>query len=468
LKKAAPNLVFLHQGGVVMAKLEPFTPPYPLRVRDWPNAHMSLIGERSRDSAWGWPDQAFEVPYKRRQILNHHVHLINDPEMIGHVLLTNHHNYIKPDFLQLVVKSTIGRGLFTAEKEEWRLQRKIVAPTFAPSAMTDLNARLSEVAAEQITRWPSNPTRIDMATQALRTTLLVISNTLFSGDPRLTSPESSAHLEAVLAALGKGTFSVVLGLPEFSLTSAFRRGQRGRKYLRQVFGEMVDERVAAGQHGDFFGGLVRSLYESCSPEEARALAIDNALTFYVAGHETTSVALAWTSFLLAAQPELQEEARAEAVSALEGDIATLPDRLPLIRQIIEEALRLYPPVHRIERQAIGDDEINGVAVRKGDVVAIWPMVVHRHKLLWDQPDMFDHRRFTPEAKAQQHRFQYFPFGAGPRICIGARMAMAEALIVMAHWLAARRFETVPGHEVRAIGGVTLRPQHGMPLMMGPV
>ncbi len=451
-----------------MASVAEFTPPHSARVKEWPNPHLIMVGKRSRDAAYGWPEQAFEVLHKKRKLLGGTVHLVNDPGFIGHVMLGNHENYVKPDFIQLVLKSGIGRGLFTAEGAHWRAQRKIVAPTFAPSALTGLNAQIAEAAARQSESWPPTSTRIDIAEQANATTLAVISDALFSGDARLTSPAAITELQAVLSDIGKPYLTILFGLPGFSLSPSFWRSKRGQKTLREVLGNMVDERVAQSRYDDFFGGLIRALFDQFSADEARALAIDNALTFYVAGHETTSVALAWTCYLLAAQPELQDEARAEAGSALGGDTATLPERLPLLRQIIEESMRLYPPLHRLERQALGDDQFGDVEIKKGDIVSIWPMVVHRHRALWDRPDVFDHTRFAPEAKAAQHRFQYIPFGVGPRICVGMRMAMAEALIVMAHWLAARRFDLVDDHIVSPVAGVTLRPAGGMPLLVSPV
>ncbi len=451
-----------------MASLAPFVPPYSHRVQTWPNAHLVLVGERARDSAYGWPEVAFDELYRKRRILNKTIHLINDPEMIGHVLLHRQENYAKPDFLRLLTQSLIGQGLFLAEGDAWRVQRKIVAPTFSPNALTRFNAIIADVAQRQIAAWPAGAARIDIAEEGLASALKVISETLFSGDDRLTSKEAGAHLTAMLGSMGKAILPVMFGFPEFSFSAAFRRGKRGREYLRAVFGAMVDERASGTGIADFFGELVRSLYAQFPAAEARGLAIDNALTFYVAGHETTAVSLAWTGYLLAAQPDLQEAARAEAVAELGGDAATLPERLPLLRQIIEESMRLYPPLHRIEREVLGDDVVGELKVRKGEIISIWPMVVHRHRALWDQPDMFDHTRFAPEAKARQHRFQYLPFGAGPRICVGMRLAMNEMLILMAHWLAARRFETVADHVVRPIGGVTLRPMGGMPLWVSPL
>ncbi len=229
---------------------------------------------------------------------------------------------------------------------------------------------------------------------------------------------------------------------------------------------MVDERGPDGGGDDFFGGLIAALFARYPAAEARELAIDNAITFYVAGHETTANALTWTIYLLAAQPLLQEELRTEARAALSsGEVGDLDTRLPLLRATLDEALRLYPPAPRLDREALAADDLGGVRVARGDIVSIWPFVVHRHAELWDRPDAFDPARFSPARKALLHRHQYLPFGAGPRVCVGARFSIVEALTVLAHWLAARRFATSPGQRPSPVGRVTLRPENGMPLVM---
>lgn len=230
---------------------------------------------------------------------------------------------------------------------------------------------------------------------------------------------------------------------------------------------IVRERGPEGG-GDFLGGMIRDLHQRFPPAEATALAIDNAATFFVAGHETTANALTWSIYLMAGDPRVQDRARAEALAALGGDPETLPDRLPYLRQVLDEALRLYPPAPRFEREAVADDELHGVAVRKGDIVSIWPWLLHRHQKLWDDPDGFDPDRFAPDRASERHRFQYIPFGGGPRVCVGARFATVEALVILAHWLAARRFALVEGFDVDPLGSVTLRPRGGLQVEISPV
>ncbi|HET9353364.1 MAG TPA: cytochrome P450, partial [Sphingomicrobium sp.] len=162
----------------------------------------------------------------------------------------------------------------------------------------------------------------------------------------------------------------------------------------------------------------------------------------------------------AAQPELQEELAAEARAALAGGEDDVAERTRRLRLFLSESLRLYPPVPRFDRQAVAADRLGEHVVEPGDIISIWPWLLHRHKKLWDDPDAFDIDRFAE--KGGRHRFQYMPFGAGPRTCVGAQFATTEALTLLAHWLGAWRFVDL-GHPAEAAGMVTLRPKGGLPL-----
>lgn len=307
-----------------------------------------------------------------------------------------------------------------------------------------------------------------MAREATAATMRIISEALFSSDPRLTSATAMNHIAAALGGVSEARLQVLLGLPMFPLSLRGYRGRKGQIYLRQTLSDLVRERLAGGVPDDFVTRMIQALHERFPAEEAIELAVDNAATFYLAGHETTANPVTWTLFLLAEQPDLQDQAAAEAARALGAGVdAALPDRLPLLRMIVEESLRLYPPAPRFDREAVAADLLGRHEVRPGDLVSIWPWLLHRHQRLWSEPDSFDHRRFAPERKKVLHRFQYIPFGGGPRTCVGARFAMAETLTVLAVWLAGWRFAPTPGHEVRLSGAVTLRPASGMPLGLAP-
>ena len=438
-----------------------FVPPYPHRPATPVATWRGFFGERARTSVYGWSERAFRIGYLKRNILGFRVHILLDPDLIQHVLLDNAASYAKPDIVKSLLDPIIGLGLLTADAELWREQRKIVAATFSPAAVEAQRAMFVEAARSAMARWLDGERR-DMAAEATRTTMTVIALALFGGDPRLTSETSMNHIAAAIEGFSEARMLALLRLPQFPVTPKGRAGKRGQTFLRQTLADVVDDRWTGRMDGDFLTGMIDALKQRFPETEARALSIDNAATFYLAGHETTANALAWTLFLLAAQPEMQEELATEARTALSDGADDVADRVPRLRLFLSESLRLYPPVPRFDRQAVGRDRLGEQEVEPGDIVSIWPWLLHRHQQLWDDPDAFDIDRFS--GKGDRHRFQYLPFGAGPRTCVGAQFATAEALTLLAHWLSEWRFVDV-GHPAKAAGMVTLRPQGGLPLML---
>jgi cytochrome P450 len=443
-----------------------FVPPHPPRGPGPVPVWRGFFGERARNAVYGWSEVAFRQPYMRRRVAGFNVHIPLQPDLVQRVLLDNAANYEKPRIVKGLLAPVIGRGLLTSDGELWRGQRRIVAASFVPPAVDAVIPLFARAAEGAMAHW-DEAAPVDMAAQATATTMRIISDSLFAGDPRLTSDAAMAHIAAALDAFSGRRLQALLGLPQIRWTAKARAGWRGQTYLRETLTEVVRDRLRAGGAEDFLGTLIGALGKGFEPAEAEALAIDNAATFYLAGHETTANAMAWSLFLLSEQPALQDEAAAEAAAALSAgtDDAALPDRLPLLRRVIEEALRLYPPAPRMDRQAVAADRLSEHEVAPGDIVSIWPWLLHRHEALWDDPDAFDPDRWLPEAKAARHRFQYIPFGGGPRLCVGMRFATVEALTVLAHWIARWRFAPVPGREVRASGMVTLRPAGGLPLVL---
>ncbi len=437
-----------------------FIPPHPPRGAGPVPTWRGLFGERARNSVFGWSEQAFRVPHMKRNVIGWIVHIPLQPDAVQQVLQTNAANYAKPDIVKKLLDPVIGRGLLTSDGQLWRDQRKIVAASFAPAAVDALVPVFARVAQNEAARWQSGETH-DLAAIATHTTMSIISDSLFGGDPRLTTPAAMAHIEAALTAASEARLTAMLGLPPIPYSRAIRRGQRGQKYLRQTLADVVRGRLPDGGGDDFLGILIRALRDQFDSAEALALAVDNTATFYLAGHETTANAITWTLFLLAAQPHWQEKVAQEAQAAL--STADPVDQLPTLRRVLEESMRLYPPVPRFDRQTLATDQLGDYQTDPGDIVSIWPWLLHRHQDLWDDPDVFDPDRWLPERRAAYHRFQYVPFGAGPRICVGMRFAMKEALSVLAHWLAEWRFSPASDRIVRPVGTVTLRPEGGLPL-----
>jgi cytochrome P450 len=439
----------------------PFIPPYPPRPTQPVATWRGFFGERARTSVYGWSERAFEIGYLKRNILGFTVHILLDPKLIEQVLLDNAANYVKPDIVKSLLDPIIGSGLLTADAELWREQRRIVAATFSPAAVEAQRGMFVEAARAAMARWADGERR-DMAAEATRTTMTVIALALFGGDPRLTSETSMNHIAAAIEGFSEARMLALLRLPQFPVTQKGRAGKRGQIFLRRTLTQVVDDRWHGRITGDFLSGMIEALRERFPEPEARALAIDNAATFYLAGHETTANALAWTLFLLAAQPALQDELALEAQAALAAGADDVAERVPRLRLFLSESLRLYPPVPRFDRQAIGPDRLGDNQVDPGDIISIWPWLLHRHKQYWEDPDAFDIERFAE--KGGRHRFQYLPFGAGPRTCVGAQFATVEALTLLAHWLGEWRFVDV-GHPAAAAGMVTLRPKGGLPLQL---
>ena len=438
-----------------------FIPPYPPRqprpVATW----RGFFGERARTSVYGWSEFAFQTDHLKRNILGFTVHVVLDPDHVQRVLLDNAGNYSKPDIVKMLLDPIIGRGLLTSDADLWREQRRIVAASFSPAAVEAQRAMFVQAARTAMERW-SGGERRDMAAEATRTTMTVIALALFGGDPRLISETSMNHIAAAIEGFSEARMLALLRLPQFPVTKRGRAGKRGQVFLRRTLEEVVDDRWTGRLGGDFLSGMIDALKERFPEAQARALAVDNAATFYLAGHETTANALTWSLFLLAAQPELQDELAAEARAALAGGDDDVAERVPRLRLFLSESLRLYPPVPRFDRQAVCPDRLGDWEVRPGDIVSIWPWILHRHRKLWVDPDAFDIERFA--GKGGRHRFQYLPFGAGPRTCVGAQFATAEALTLLVHWLAEWRFSDA-GHDVRPAGMVTLRPAGGLPLSL---
>jgi cytochrome P450 len=443
---------------------ELWIPPHPPRRPKPVPTWRGFFGERARTAVYGWSQLAFDNWYFKRNILGHTVHVVLKPEWVQRVLLDNAGNYEKPRLVKRILSPTIGRGLLTSERELWRAQRKIVAASFTPPAVDALMPLFGQVGEAMARSW--EPGTRDMAVEATAATMRVIATALFSGDERLTTPEAMDHITAAMEGVGEARIQVLLGMPLIPLTRKGRGGRAGQQFLRRTLGAIVNERLGSDAPDDFVTSMIRALLDRFPREEAIELAVDNAATFYLAGHETTANLTSWTLFVLSEQQELQERVAAEAESALaSGPDAGLPDRLPLLRAVVDETLRLYPPVPRFDREAVADDMLGDHSVTAGDLVSIWPWIIQRHRKLWDEPDAFDPDRFAPDRKQDRHRFQYLPFGAGPRTCVGARFSMAEALTILATWLRDWRVAPVPGRQVRPSGMVTLRQEGGLPLIL---
>ena len=391
-------------------------------------------------------------------------HMLMDPDAIRRVLLEELENYPKSDVTKNLLRPAIGESLFIAEGAHWRWQRRAAAPVFSHRNVTGLAPVMSAAAEASLGRVEAAGNRAtDIYAEMVRATFDITAKVTLSGGNTFSSEEVHKAIDGYIAAAGKLSFFDILGLPMWVPRPSRVMAGSSLKQMKTIADDAVNSRRTAGA-GDV-PDLLDLLLEGEDPETGRAMSTaelrDNLLTFIVAGHETTALTLAWAFYLSAFDQEVQDKARAEAQSALQGRTATAADlpNLPYCRMIIDEALRLYPPAAIVSRTAQAPDTLAGREVRRGDTVMIPIYALHRNALLWDEPDTFRPERFADRKKVD--RYAYLPFGDGPRICIGASFALQEAVIILATLLSKRKFTLVEGKTPKPVMILTLRPEGGV-------
>jgi len=415
------------------------------------------------------PAPAYEQKLYKAKLLWFDVYILSDPAGIGHVLLDNFANYRKAEEDIRILRPAIGEGLFTSEGETWRAHRRIMAPAFDMRSLAGYAPVIGAVAGDLAESWAALPagTVIDVGLDMMRATLQVISRTMFSTD-------SDSIVEIVREAFDHYVEDFPVGLLDLVPFLRPWRDRRLQRYGARIFAKfdaayekLAAERGGAGAH-DLLGRLIAARDEESGSRMSARDVRDQVVTIFLAGHETTALALTWAWFLLSQHPEVEARLQDEIDRVLNGRRPTQQDvpQLAYTRQVIEETMRLYPPVSSLPaRQALADDEICGRPIRQGSFVGIHPWVVHRHRALWEDPERFDPDRFTPDRVAARPRFAYLPFGAGPRICIGAGFAMIEAVMILATLAQRFRLRLAPGHIVEPQAVLTLRPRYGMKMIV---
>jgi cytochrome P450 len=400
--------------------------------------------------------------------------VVNDPVLIRHILLDNAANYRKDDLQLRVLAPGLGRGLLTAEGDEWKLQRRTIAPLFTPRTVAGFFPAMVESANRLVQRWQrrSEGRVIDASLEMTRITLDVLERTIFtqgvSWDPDALGRAITRYFDG----LGRIDPLDIFGVPAWVPRVGRWRARPAIRFFEDVVGELIDGRKALLASGaDAPRDLLTLLLEAADPETGKGLSDlevrANIVTFIGAGHETTANALSWSLYLLSQDERARERIEREVDSVLGDGTFALEhvEKLAYTRAVLEEAMRLYPPAPFLSRAAIADDRIGDVHIPGGSVVTIAPYVLHRHRTLWDEPDAFRPERFLPEERARIDRFAYLPFGAGPRVCIGSTFAMQEAIIVLATIVRAVRLDLKPGHVVSPMHRITLRPEGGLPMRL---
>lgn len=391
-------------------------------------------------------------------------HMVMDPDALRRILRDRLEDYPKSDVTKLILGPGIGQSLFIAEGQEWLWQRRTAAPVFSHRNVANLAPVMTAAAERASARFATAIGRAaDAFDEMVTATFEVISDVTFSGGDGFDRDAVHRAIDAYISQTAKVSLLDVIGAPPWVPRPSRMVAGSGLRDMKRVADQAIARRRAAGSPG--IPDLLDLLMAGEDPKSGRRMTTeeirDNLLTFIVAGHETTALTLSWALYLCAFDPAVQEAARAEAQALLGPRAATAEDvpKLPYIRQVIDETLRLYPPAAFLSRSAQRADELCGREVRRGDTVILPIYALHRHKKLWSDPDRFDPARFAPGH--QTDRFAFQPFGDGPRICIGANFAIQEAVIILATLLARFRFAPIPGKDPKPVMILTLRPEGGV-------
>lgn len=439
----------------------PIIPPTPPRAPD----DMSFLGRVAvlrQNMIATWGQRAYEEDVIKGRFFLRNSFILNQPDAIRHVLLNNYENYSRTPAGIRMLRPVLGDGLLIAEGHSWTFQRRTLAPAFTPRATANLVPHMTAVLDETLAKLDERTSEpIDLREVMQRMTLEIAGRTMFSFGMDRHGATLRNFVMEYAARLGRPYFLDML-LPVSWPSPMDLARARFRKRWTEFVATLIAERRAMGKKD---GAPPHDLFDlmdaARDPETAKGFSdeqlVDEVATMILAGHETTATALFWALYLLALDPETQEEVASEARGEHLDSIADI-DRQKFTRAVIEETMRLYPPAFLVARAAREKDNAAGVEIGKGDIIMIAPWLLHRHEKLWDQPNAFIPKRFM--STEAPDRFAYLPFGAGPRVCIGAPFAQAESVLALARLIGAFRVELVDTtNPVIPLGVVTTQPDH---------
>ncbi|HZS06314.1 MAG TPA: cytochrome P450 [Blastocatellia bacterium] len=395
--------------------------------------------------------------------------LVSHPDDIRDVLVTSQKKFMKGRGLQMM-KRLLGEGLLTSEGEFHLRQRRLVQPAFHRQRVAAYATQMVDYADRVRERWASQPPGqpLEMSREMMQLALVIAGKTLFDAEVGDAAGDVSQALTQTMHLIGRVTNPFATLLYRLPLPSN-RRFEQAKKKLDEIIYRIINERRASGEdRGDLLSMLLVAQDEEggtgrMTDEQVR----DEALTIFLAGHETTATALTWTWYLLSQHPEVEVKLHAEIDSVLAGRLPTFEDvpKLRYTEMVFAESMRLYPPAWMIGRRALADHEISGHRLRQGDLVLMNEFIVQHDARWFPDPYRCDPERWTPEAREARPKFSYFPFGGGTRTCIGEAFAWMEGVLVIATIAQRWKLRLAPGHVVEIRPLVTLRPKYGMKMTL---
>jgi cytochrome P450 len=387
------------------------------------------------------------------------VFYVSHPDYIEEVLVNQARKFIKGRILR-ANKGLFGNGLLTSEGDFWLRQRRLAQPAFHRARIAAYGETMVQLTERLIAGWRDGETR-DIHAEMMRLTLQIVAKTLFDADVDGEAQQVGHALEAIMDF--NSDFRRLILTPSWLPTLRNIRAALAIRRLNKIIYRIIDQRRAAGgDAGDLLSMLLHAQDDDGSRMTNRQLR-DEVITLFLAGHETTALALSWTWWLLAQNPQAEAKLYAELDAVLAGRSPTLEDlsKLRFTEHVISESMRLYPPAWGMARLAIEDAQIGGYRIPKGSGVSLSQWVVHRDPRWYEDPEEFRPERWEGDLLKRLPRFAYFPFGGGPRQCIGNSFAMMEAELLLAAIAQKFRLRLVPDQKVEPVASITLRPRHGI-------
>jgi cytochrome P450 len=457
----------------------PFRPPFPEPVSE-PRGLLRVLLKpakllRSRRCALSpLIDRSYSMHMGEVGLLFRRLYVVNQPELVRRVLIEEAERFPKSTIIADMLELLMGDSIFVSNGEVWKRQRRMMNPAFEQARIKIVFDRMREAVEAFVVRFDAaaEGRPVDIDVEMTHVTADIIFRTIFS------KPLEAHEARLIFAALQRFQetaythgVSRYIGLPRFMSLLRYRRARRAAAEIRGVLDPLVRVRYDSFHRGepDHHGDILAALIAVKDPVDGshfdfRELCEQVSMLF-LAGHETSASALSWALYILSRQADVQERLRREAISVFDGRAPRFSDmkRLNLARNVFRETLRLYPPVAFLPRDAAEAVTMRDKKIKPGAIITISPWIIHRHRKLWADPDLFDPDRWDREDSIESQRNAYLPFSLGPRVCLGAAFALQEGTLILALLAREFRFEPVEGHEPKPIGRLTVRSENGIRL-----
>ncbi|MCF8465607.1 MAG: cytochrome P450 [Flavobacteriales bacterium] len=397
-----------------------------------------------------------------------YVVLVTDPDMVKHIMVDNNRNYVK-SYAYRVLKVLLGEGLLTSEGDFWRKQRRLLQPGFHRDRLATFVQIMTQAGQELVDKWSALPkgTEVDVSTSMMEMTLNIVCRAMFSSDVRDAMEVVNREFDLANENLINRVTNP-FPLPYWLPAPSVKREKEGYNAIKNVVADIIEKRRSSKEKYDDLLAMLMEVEDADTGEKMSNKQIqDEVITIFLAGHETTAVALTWMMHCLEENPEVEEKLAEEEKRVLNGGTPVLDDlrELEYTRMVIDETLRLYPPAWIIGRHTLAEDQLGEYRIPNNTNCLIPVYYIHRDPKNWDEPLKFIPERFNKENSKGRHKFAYFPFGGGPRLCIGNNFALMEMQLIAPMLVRAFKLRKPKGFEFKKEPLVTMRPSPHMKMVL---